>query len=204
MDQQFEAPHPNGAVTVNERPKRRRVRRDILVGVLIVVAGLWGYAIWYSVARPSPESLDGSAKTAVTNACTDARAKLRALPDLAKGATAANDVRLVRQENEIFHAMADRIDQVSPNGTDAHKALDAWVADWRKVIEARAQFANDLETDGKARLRIPAVNAGSVQPITDRMDTYAMNRGLDVCRPQALQAEVVDQPRDYSAAQEES
>src|SRR5262249_22010430 len=130
--------------------------------------------------------------------------QLRALPDLAKGATATDDVRLVRQENEIFHAMADRIDQVRPKGTDAHKALVAWVADWRKVIEARAKFANELEADGQARLRIPAVNAGSVQPVTDRMDTYAMNRGLDVCRPQALQAEVVDQPRDYSVAQEES
>src|SRR5262249_9086126 len=83
VDQQFEAPHPNGAVTINERSKRSRTRRNILVGVLLVVAGLWGYAIWYSVARPSPESLDGDAKTAVTNACTDARTQLRALPPLA-------------------------------------------------------------------------------------------------------------------------
>jgi hypothetical protein len=201
VDQHYEAPHPNGAVTVNHRPKRRGVRRNIFVTVLIVVALLWGYAIWYSVARPSPERLDGSAKSAVARACTEARTQLAALPNLTKGATAADDVRLVRQENQILHTMTDRIDHVTPSGSDAHKALDAWVADWRNLIDARAQFATVLQAEGKARLRIPAVKAGSIEPITDRMDTYATNRGLDACRPQALQAEVVDQPRDYSAAE---
>ena len=66
------------------------------------------------------------------------------------------------------------------------------------MIEARASFADDLAADGTARLNIPAVKKGSLEPVTDRMDTYALGRNLDDCRPEQLQVEVVDQPRNYA------
>ena len=69
MNQQFEAPHPNGAVTKNEKPKRRRFLRPFLYGVLVVVIILWGYAIWFSVTRQSPENLDKDAQSEVASAC---------------------------------------------------------------------------------------------------------------------------------------
>jgi hypothetical protein len=174
------------------------VRRQILVVVLVIVGLVWGYAIWHSVRSTSPENLDDAARRAIDEACTTAREALVALPDLAPDATAADDVSLVEQENDIFSTMIRQIDATKPEGGDAAAALDAWVADWRNLVMARADFAEDLADDGSARLRIPSVSGGGLRPITDRMDEYAVQQGLDRCRPEALQAEVVDIPRDYS------
>ncbi len=198
MSQQFEAPHPNGAVTRNEKPKRRRFLRPFLYGVLVVVIILWGYAIWFSVTRQSPENLDKDAQAAVANACATALQSVKALPDLPKKPTAEEVVTLVRQENGELTTMVDRIDAVDTDGADANKALHSWVDDWRSVIAARATFADDLAADGTARLNIPAVKKGGLEPVTDRMDTYALGRNLDDCRPEQLQVEVVDQPRNYT------
>jgi hypothetical protein len=197
VTQQFEAPHPNGAVTVNERPKRRRLRRQILLGLVIVVGIAWGYAIWYSVTQRSPENLDDDAHTAVARACSTARRQLDALPDLPHGADASENVSLVRSENEIFTRMTDQIDAIHTDGGDAQKALAGWVGDWRKLIVARRDFADDLASDGTARLLIPTTSSGG-PPITRRMNQYASQRSLDVCSSTTLQAEVVDGPRDYS------
>jgi hypothetical protein len=199
VTQQFEAPHPNGAVTVRTSPPspRRRRRRQVFLALLVAVGLAWGYAIWYSVSQRSPERLDDSARAAVADACSTAKNALERLPDLGEGATAATDVSLVREENEVLTRMTDRIDSVSTEGGDPQAALDGWAADWRDLIRARATFASDLEADGTARLSIPTVSQGGLKPITDRMDLYATQRGLDGCRPGELQAEVVDGPRDY-------
>jgi hypothetical protein len=198
VNQVFEAPHPNGAVRVKEKPRRRRVRRQLLLAVAVVIGLAWGYAIWFSVTQKSPERLDRASRTAVANACTTARDELEALPDLTDRSTAADNVALVRNENDVLTRMTDRIDGVQPRGGDARAALQAWARDWRDLITARATFATDLAADGSARLRIPTVRRGSVKPISERMDEYATQRGLDGCRPQSLQVEVVDGPRDYT------
>jgi hypothetical protein len=199
VETQFESPHPNGAVKKRSAPPRRR---RVIQVVFVIVALAWAYAIWYSVNRTSPEELDTESRRAVTAACENARDDLRALPDLEADASAADDVALVRQENDVFAAMIERIDAVDPVGTDPADALESWGEDWERLMEARAEFASDLAADGSARLQIPAVSAGSAQPVTDRMDEYALQQDLAPCRPEALQAEAVDAPRDYSELEE--
>ena len=75
MNDQFEAPHPNGAVVVNEPdpgdPRRRRRRRNIFIALAILIALVWAYAIWYSVTSDSPEDLDAAATSAVGAACVE-------------------------------------------------------------------------------------------------------------------------------------
>ena len=56
-----EQPHPNGAVTVAEERKRPTWRRWLVLGVVVAIALLWTFAIWYSVTRESPEDLDDDA-----------------------------------------------------------------------------------------------------------------------------------------------
>jgi hypothetical protein len=205
---QFEAPHSNGAVAVQEpdgaapeRTKSRRRRRTILLALLVLVCIAWGYAIWYSVTRTSPEDLDDTAAAQVRDACTAALEQLEALPAFSSEFTAADDVDLVRQENEIFEAMVATTDAVEPTNADAATALDKWNDDWRSLIQARSEFADDLAGDGTARLRTPAVRSGSLQPISERMNDYARQQGLLVCQPDALQAEAVDGVRDYSTVE---
>jgi hypothetical protein len=205
---QFEAPHSNGAVVVQEpdgdapgptRPRRRR--RTILLALLVVVCIAWGYAIWYSVTRTPPEDLDDRAAAEVREACTAARLQLEALPDFSSEFTAAELVGLVRQENEILYDMVAATNVVEPTDADAATALDKWNDDWRSLILARSEFADDLAADGTARLQTPAVRSGSVQPISERMNDYARQQDLTVCQPDALQAEAVDGARDYSTVE---
>ena len=200
MDQQFEPPHSNGAVTINEPPqRRRRIPRHVIVALLLVVCAAWGYAIWYSVTRTSPEDLDDAARADIGAACTAALEELQALPVFDAETTAAEGVTLVAQENEIFSRMIDRAAAVDVDaGGDAEVALESWTEDWRALVQARAEFADDLADDGSARLQTPSIRSGSVRPISDRMNEYALQRGLDDCSPDALQAEVVDGPRDYT------
>jgi hypothetical protein len=198
VDQQFESPHPNGAVTVTEPPRRRRIPRPVLITVLVVVGAAWAYAIWYSVNRTSPEDLDDASNAAIGDACTGALSELRALPPLGEDASAAEGVALAEQENEIFTAMIEQFAAIRPDaGDDAVDAYRAWIDDWRALLSARAQFADDLAADGSARLETPSISSGSVRPITDRMNEYASQRVLVNCEPDVLQAEVVDGPRAY-------
>jgi hypothetical protein len=203
----FEAPHPNGAVVVNEAPtpeqlRRRKIRRRVFGAIAVVVVAVWAYAIWFSVTKGSPEDLDDRARSAVRTACDEARTQLEALPDFTPASTAPEDVDLVRQENAVFDQMIATIDAVEPTDKDAAEALDKWLDDWRALIVARADFADDLADDGTARLRIPAVSTGGLEPITERMNGYANQRGLEPCRPDALQAEIVDGGRDYSTVED--
>ena len=205
MNDQFEAPHPNGAVVVQDKddghradPRRRRIRRRLFIVLALLICAAWAYAIWFSVTRGSPEDLDDAATSQVSAACTSARDQLDALPDFTPDTTATQNVQLVRQENAIFATMIATIDEVQPTATDAAAALDKWLDDWRSLVRARAAFADDLAGDGTARLRTPAVKSGGLQPITERMNGFAQQRGLDECQPDVLQAEVVDGPRDYT------
>jgi hypothetical protein len=209
VNDQFEAPHPNGAVVVNDTddghradPRRRRRRRGIFVVVALLICAAWAYAIWFSVTRGSPEDLDDAATAEVSAACTSAHDQLAALPDFTPETTATENVQLVRQENAIFDTMIATVDEVQPTATDAGAALDKWLDDWRSLVRARAAFADDLAGDGTARLRTPAVKSGGLQPITERMNGFAQQRGLDECQPDALQAEVVDGPRDYTTVED--
>jgi hypothetical protein len=200
----FEAPHPNGAVVVGEpespeQRRARRTRRRIFLAIAVVVAIVWAYAIWFSVTQGSPEDLDEDARAAVAGVCAEALSELVALPDFTEASTAQDNVELVRRENAIFDAMVTDIDAVEPVNPDSADALDEWLEDWRDLVAARAEFADDLATDGTARLRTPAVSSGALEPVTERMNGYAIQRGVAMCQPDTLQAEMVDGPRNYAA-----
>jgi len=193
----LEAPHPNGAVHVNNDGPQHPWRRRLLLGGLIVFGLAWGYAIWYSVTRGSPEKLDDETVTQIASACNGAVEDLRALPDLPESPSAEQAVTLVRDEDAIFDAMVAEFRNAAEDN-DAGDALRAWSDDWVLVIDARESFANDLESDGTARLEIPTVQEGGIRPVTDRMDEYARARGLDDCIAHNLQIETVDGARDYT------
>ena len=155
------------------------------------------------MTRGSPEDLDDAATAEVSAACTSARDQLDALPDFTPETT-GNRERATRSagERDLRHHDRRRSTTCNRPPTDAGAALDKWLDDWRSLVDARAAFADDLADDGTARLRTPAVKSGGLQPITERMNGFAQQRGLDECQPDALQAEVVDGPRDYTTVED--
>lgn len=192
-------PHPNGAVTPTGSTRRRRRRRRLLLiggGLFLAV---WIFAIVWSVTitTRSPEKLDAPAGARVEAACRAAQTSLKALPAVKETDGGAVRVARVRTENSILTTMTERFDEVTPaHGTPTH-ALRAWTGDWRRIIEARARYATDLETKHRARLELPAT--GGIKPISDNMDDFVreQHHQIDTCFTDSLQAEVVEGPRVY-------
>ena len=169
-----EQPHPNGAVTVVEERKRPTWRRWL--GARCRRRGCTAVDVRDLVlgdARESPEDLDDDALDGLARSCETAKTRLEALPDLPEEPTAADVIALMDQEDEAFATMVDDMGRITTSGDDAQGALDAWVQDWRDVLDARATFAADLENDGTARFNLPTVTRGSLEPITERMNEYA-------------------------------
>src|SRR5262245_30453115 len=200
----FEVPHSNGAGSNGarrSRPMHRmpRIPRGWIIGGAILFVAVWIFAIIWSVTVTphSPERLDGAAAGDVEAACARARTDLKALPQLPNPAPGAARVERVRSENEIFDSMADRFDTIVPTESTPASALKQWTADWRRVIEARATYASDLETKERARLVIPAVRG--IQPVTDKMDDFVREQSgrIGSCFTAALQAEIVEGARHY-------
>jgi hypothetical protein len=65
------------------------------------------------------------------------------------------------------------------------------------MITARARFADDLASQGRAEFVIPAT--GGVKPITDKMDDFVreQHHRIDSCFTDGLQLEVVVGKRTY-------
>ena len=202
MNGTFEPPHPNGAVHRNEKAmRRRRLRRNLIAGVVVVIAIAWGYALWFSVTRnTSPELLDDADRAAVIGACDRAR---DVLEDIDTPTSGTDAVTRIREENEVLTAMVREFDAISPADEDPRAALSGWTNDWTELVAAREDFATDLEPDGTARFSVPSVKEGSLKPITVRMTEYAEQQNLPTCTVTALQADVVDRERSYTLVEEE-
>ena len=204
MNQPFEPPHPNGAPPTPPRRPRRRIWFWLGVTGAVLFLGFWAFAIWFSLTAGSPEDLDDASLAALGAACDEAFAALEDAPQFPEDGTADDNLARIEVEDAIFNEMLVAVDAIQPDSVDAARALDAWVNDWRALLEARAEFAADLADDGTARLRVPAVSAGSVRPISDRMNEYALARGLGQCGTDTLQAENVDGVRQYARPIEEN
>jgi hypothetical protein len=167
------------------------------VGALVAVLAAWGWALWYSVARPEPEPLDAVSRGRVVVACRAALDGLRALAPLPTGAGPRAVAERIDAEDGVFAAMLDALRAVSPRDDEGAEALAGWLADWELLLGARARHADELRATGdRVDFRIPA-QPGSSRPVTVRMNDYARQKGLDDCSSDRLQVEVVDTPRRY-------
>ena len=196
----FEAPHSNGAVH-QAKARRAPAPWEFLVLSLFVAILCIGIILgWTLVGSHSPERLDASSAAAVSAVCDRAQATLKTLPN-AFPRLGADRVARVRAENVVLRAMETQFAEVHPHSTTPATALRDWSADWGRMIDARARYADDLAksatTGAKVRLIYPAVKA--ITPVTHQMDDFVRENDprLKACFTTALQLEVVEGPRDY-------
>ena len=196
----FEPPHPNGA---GHTPPARRGHAPwefVILALLVMLVGVGIILGWTLVGAHSPERLDATAASAVAGACNNAQAKLKALPNPDPRAGADRIARL-RAENTVLRDMVTEFATVHPESTTPATALGKWSADWNRMIDARARYADDLQrvagTNEKVRFIYPAVNA--IRPVTQQMDDFVRENHprLDACFTAALQLEVYEGKRDY-------
>jgi hypothetical protein len=90
---------------------------------------------------------------------------------------------------------------VHPTSSTPAAALQKWTADWQRMVDARARYADDLQsvagTTKRVRFVYPAVNG--ITPVTQLMDDYVRENHphLDACFTAALQLEQYEFKRVY-------
>jgi hypothetical protein len=196
----FEPPHPNGAV--HSVPARRgRAPWEFLILALLVMLVCAAIILgWTLVGSHSPERLDNASAAAVAAACNKAQAGLKALPN-PYPKLGAQRVQRIRAENRVLEQMVTEFAAVHPAASTPATALQKWSADWGRMIDARARYADDLQrvagTTERVRFIYPAVNG--IRPVTEQMDDYVRENHphLDACFTTALQLEVVEGQRSY-------
>ena len=197
----FEPPHTNGAMHHDDPPRRKHAPWEFLILSLFVAILCIGIILgWTLVGSKSPEKLDDASAAALSAACDQAQAKLKALPDPFPKLGALRVAR-IRAENVPLRTMVEQFASVHPVKSTPATAVQKWSVDWSRMIDARARYADDLQnaagTDKQVRLIYPAVNA--ITPVTHQMDDFVRENTprLNSCFTTALQLEVVEGQREY-------
>ncbi|MCU1426814.1 MAG: hypothetical protein JWL83_814 [Actinomycetia bacterium] len=192
-------PHANGAARVGvvveeEREPRSRATRIALLAALVVVIGLWGFALVYSVVRKDPERLTTAEHSTIVQSCKTAVARMLELPAVrapggvppTKAAVAARTAG----ETAVLTRMIAELRQVHPQRAATAEALGKWLDDWDSIIVARHAYALQVLTSRTAELVIPADRGVA---ISVRMNNYAKSKFLvDDCGTTTLGAENVN------------
>jgi hypothetical protein len=190
----------NGAAAPAPEPRKRTLRRRVMIGALVAFGLAWAIAITYSVTAGgrSPERLNDAQARTVNTACLDAQHALTRLPPVGAHSAPRDQAARLDREDTILTSMLGNIGAVHPAGKDPSAALTGWVGDWRKLIAARQRFVSDLRTKGsEARFVEPATKG--VEPIVNKMNDWILEQGTrtDRCNTGELQAEVVLGERIY-------
>jgi hypothetical protein len=178
-----------------ERRRRRRNRVPLLIVLLLTLVGVGG-AVYDAFAPTTEEPLDAHAHTVVLQSCDAAFRTLTSLPPLTHNTTRAQLASRVVQEDSIFNDMVSRFDHVTPTNHDGRIALRDWTADWRSVLQRRAQYVSQLRaTTHHVDFIVPIDK--SAAPVTDRMNQYSRTHDLNPCLTGNLQLETLDTIRQY-------
>jgi hypothetical protein len=205
----FEPPSGNGAAhrsDAADQPdaERKHAPWEFLILSLFVAIVCIGIILgWTLVGSHSPERLDQTVATPLANACDNAQAALKALPN-PNPTTGADRVARIRAENQILGTMVRRFAEVDAGSATKTQALRGWSEDWSQTVAARDQYASKLEATKddpakKVQFILPTSKSGSLKPVTSNMDDYVRESHpyLDACFTDALQLDVVEGPREY-------
>jgi hypothetical protein len=206
----LERPHRNGGSPGDPGPgdgdgagpggepgrSRSRVLRVSLVAALVVLLGLWAYALVYSVTRKDPERLSSAQRHAVLDACHQAAAAMRALPVVPTPPTNATVSARAEGETGVLARMVATVRRIEPSRDAARQALHEWLDDWEIMLHARRTYAQEVLHDKSAKLVTP-VDAGA--PIFVRMNKYTDSKGLADCSVESLGATSVNALRRAEA-----
>ncbi len=153
----------------------RRTARALALGVMVVIAGLWIYALWVPKDTTPPGRMsDRTYSEAAQPICTDAAAIIDALPPAYTSPDAGARADVVAEANVALQTMLVRLEGIAPpasSGTDG-RMIQEWLGDWRTYLGDREAYVTALETDPNARFFVTEKEGGQITKPIDFFATY--------------------------------
>lgn len=162
----------------------RRAARVFAIVSVIVVIGLWSYALFGPTQKHAPGHLsDPSFPEAAQPICASAAAAIAALPPAYSTSDPAERAAVIARANASLTDMLDRLDTTAPPAGSSKDAdmIAEWLADWRTYLGDRERYADALRTDAKARFYVSTKDR---QQITKPIDFFTnINHMLECATP---------------------
>lgn len=158
---------------------RRTARVLALLAVLLVI-GLWGYALfWPHDTTPPGRLSDPAFGEAAQSICASTAADLATLPRAYATPDPAERAAVVERSDVMLNTMLDRLQAIAPpvDTTDGTWTSE-WVADWRTYVGDREAYAARLRTDPTTRFY---VTIKEKRQISEPIDFFATANTMPDC-----------------------
>jgi len=166
---------------------RARTARVLALLAVVVIVGLWGWALFFPPSEKPPATLkDRTFPDTAEAICTNAAAQLSQLPKSYATPNPIERADVVSKTDVILNDMLDQLNGATPP-PDAHEASNVaeWLSDWRTYVGDRAAYSKALTNDPNARFY---VSLKEKDQITKPIDFFAtMNKMYNCVTPDDIE-----------------
>jgi len=177
-----DGPPPTAPAELGRRqqPTRRRVVTIGLSALVLAMAVMWVYVLFFAKAD-SPDQLAGSAwPTSAQAACQGFSDQITALPAARTAKTPQQRAAMIDQGNQLVAAQVAALTALPPPTVARDATLvTKYLADWSTYLANRRTYADDLRAGKDEPFSVAAVGSGG--PITERMDAFSNLNSMPAC-----------------------
>ena len=160
---------------------RSKTSRALAILVVILIAGLWSYALWGPTKKTAPGVMSNpSFAKAAQVICTDAAGIISALPPAYSSPDAGARAEVIQQSNAALTIMLARLAAIAPSADQGKDAamVQEWLGDWQTFMGDRERFVVALETDPYARFFVTMKDR---RQVTEPVDFFARYNDMPNC-----------------------
>ena len=165
----------------------RRTARLLAIVAVVLVAGMWSYALfWPHDTTPPGRLSEPTWSEAAQQVCAATAAQLATLPAAHLTPTPAERADTVARSDALLTSMLDSIDALPPpsDPTDARMVTE-WRGDWRTYVADREAYAERLRTDPTTRFYVTIKDR---RQVSEPIDFFAnANRMTDCVTPDDIE-----------------
>jgi hypothetical protein len=165
-------------------------RNPLKVGLaaigLAAFFAFWIWALFFASKEPINRIGDEAWTARAEQICVAADEERIALADFREMQDATPE--LVRERADIVDAATDVIERmlddlvaVTPSDTKGQDLIPQWEADYRRYIESRRVFADELRSTG-ANTAFFEPEASGI-PVSEKLEVFAADNGMAACAP---------------------
>jgi hypothetical protein len=156
-----------------------RIGRWAAVLVVAAIVGMWLYIFSGAAREDPPDRLDDPAFAGQAEPrCAEALTGLDDLPAAGESASADARAAVLDDANELLTNMVHDLDAIPVADDDDRELVDLWIDDWRRYLDDRRAYAEELQVDPEAEL---LVTARGGRQITLTIDRFATVNDMESC-----------------------